>query len=647
MAYSSSSDGDGLNACAQAADFNTDLERNDADQFLMNHSIRDFSWKDLTVTVKDRRTKQPRNLIDGLNGSVQQGELLALMGPSGCGKTTLLNLLARRTASSGAKSAGQCYVNGGELDNTTFGKITSYVEQEDALIGSLTVQETLKFAADLSLPGFVGTTERAERIKTLLEAFGIQKQASTLVGTPIRKGISGGQKRRVSVASQLITCPKILFMDEPTSGLDSTASYEVMSHVKKLARANNLIIIASIHQPSTATFQLFDKLLLLSSGKTCYYGPVGEVPSYFDSIGYPVPSHTNPAEYILDIVSSDFATEKSSAQDDVEKIQLAWAQSPESVRLARKSSQLADKGSGTVMSDETSRPGLLSITLSLLHRLFIKSYRDIVAYGIRIAMYMGLAIMMGTVWLRLKTEQEYIQPFINAIFFGSAFMSFMAVAYVPAFLEDRATFTKERANGLYGSLPFLISNFIIGLPFLFLISTLTSLITYFLSNFRPTATAFFTWVMWLFLDLVAAESLVVLVTSIFPNFVIALALVAFANGLWMCVGGFLVSPTILNPFWEYVFHYIDYQAYVFQGMMVNEFAERAYDCAPSTGSGSGSACNCMYQTDLADVCQIRGTGVLDAYGYSTGNKGKLVGILLGIIAGYRLLGFLALALKRS
>lgn len=92
-----------------------------------------------------------------------------------------------------------------------------------------------------------------------------------------------------------------------------------------------------------------------------------------------------------------------------------------------------------------------------------------------------------------------------------------------------------------------------------LISLLTSLLTYWLSNFQPTAPAFFTYLMWLFLDLLAAESLVVLVTSLFPNFVIALALVAFANGLWMSVGGFLVSPTILNPFWKYVFHYIDYQ----------------------------------------------------------------------------------------
>ncbi|KAF4215543.1 hypothetical protein CNMCM5878_007899 [Aspergillus fumigatiaffinis] len=145
--------------------------------------------------------------------------------------------------------------------------------------------------------------------------------------------------------------------------------------------------------------------------------------------------------------------------------------------------------------------------------------------------------------------------------------------------------------------------------------------------------------MWLFLDLLAAESLVVFVTSIFPNFVIALALVAFANGLWMSVGGFLVSPTILNPFWKYVFHYIDYQAYVFQGMMVNEFSRRTYSC--------GDGCHCMYQTDLAAQCRIRGTGVLESYGYATGRTGKWVGILIGIIAVYRLFGWIALVLRRS
>ncbi|CAI7566531.1 unnamed protein product [Penicillium manginii] len=603
-----------------------DLERNEDHQFLMNRSVRNFSWKGLTVTVKDRQTKNARDLINDISGDVQQGELVALMGPSGCGKTTLLNVLARRPAASGAKVLGDSYVNGSGVDSSAFGRMTSYVEQEDTLIGSLTVRETLKFAADLSLPSSVTKSQRIERIDTLLESFGIQNQANTLVGTPIRKGISGGQKRRASVASQLITCPKILFLDEPTSGLDSTASFEVMSYAKELARANNL----------------FDKLLLLSSGRTCYFGPLTGIDAYFRGIGHPIPSNTNPAEFLLDIVSSDFGNAKDVAQERVQLIQNSWAQSQEADAISRQvldRVSMTGKDEGKVNVEDMARPGPVRITGALLHRSFIKSYRDVVAYGIRIVMYLGLAIMMGTVWLRLQPTQESIQPFVNAIFFGSAFMSFMAVAYVPAFLEDRANFAKERANGLYGATPFIVSNFLIGLPFLFLIAMLFSIISYWLSNFQPTGTAFMTWVMWLFLDLVAAESLVVFVTAIFPNFVIALALVAFANGLWMSVGGFLVTPTILNPFWKYVFHYIDYQAYVFQGMMVNEFSDRIYSC--------GTGCHCMYNTDLADQCQIRGTGVLETYGYATGRTGKWVGILVGIIAVYRLLGWIALSLRKT
>ncbi|KAJ6090362.1 hypothetical protein N7486_009177 [Penicillium sp. IBT 16267x] len=609
-----------------------DLERSEGRHFLMNASVSRFSWSGLMVTVKDRQTKEPRDLIHDISGDVRQGELVALMGPSGCGKTTLLNVLARRAATSGTKVTGETFVNDAPVESGALGRMTSYVEQEDALIGSMTVRETLKFAADLSLPSSVSKRQWMERVQTLLDVFGIQKQADSLIGTPIRKGISGGQKRRVSVASQLITCPKILFLDEPTSGLDSTASYEVISYVKQLTRESNIIIIASIHQPSATTFQLFDKLLLLSAGRTCFFGPVSNIGEYFQDIGHPIPGNTNPAEFLLDIVSSDFSTVTDDADVRVQKIQSAWKESLEVQYMTQKVSErlhMAEKDLA-VVGDDLARAGAIKIIMTLLHRSFIKSYRDVVAYGIRIVMYLGLAIMMGT---------DYIQPFINAIFFGSAFMSFMAVAYVPAFLEDRANFAKERANGLYGATPFMISNFLIGLPFLFLISILFSIVSYWLSNFQPTAVAFFTWVMWIFLDLLAAESLVVFVTAIFPNFVIALALVAFANGLWMSVGGFLVTPTILNPFWKYVFHYIDYQAYVFQGMMVNEFSERTYSC--------GDGCHCLYNTDLASQCQIRGTAVLENYGYATGRTGKWVGILLGIIAVYRLLGWIALQLRRT
>lgn len=223
-------------------------------------------------------------------------------------------------------------------------------------------------------------------------------------------------------------------------------------------------------------------------------------------------------------------------------------------------------------------------------------------------------------------------------FFGGAFMSFMAVAYVPAFLEDRAMYVKEFHNGLYGAAELVISNFVIGVPYLFIIALAFSAISYWLSNFNPTAAAFFTWVLWLFLDLLAAESLVVFLSSVAPNFVVALALVAFANGLWMCVNGFMVPPKILNVFYKYVFSYWDYQKYVFEGMMVNEFDGRNYGC--------GESCQCMYQTELAGQCMIAGDGVLAQYGYSPSNFGRNVGIMIGIIAGYRIAAWLVLVVKR-
>ncbi|EFE40087.1 ABC transporter, putative [Trichophyton verrucosum HKI 0517] len=617
-----------------------DLEANgDEHPFLMNETVEHLSWKGVTVSVKDRETKQPKAILRDATGYVNKGELMVLMGPSGSGKTTLLNVLAGRANSLRDGVNGEVLVNGRAASKETFRHLSSYVEQEDVLIGSLTVEETLYFAAQLSLSRSIPKKDRIQRIKYLLNSFGIQNQAKTLIGTPIRKGISGGQKRRVSVAAQLITCPKIIFLDEPTSGLDSTASYEVMSFVKALARKNN---------PSTSMFESFDKLLILSAGKTCYFGPGKDMKAYLDKTGHPMPVQINPAEFVLDLVSTDFATDTEEAEAQLAKIHQEWEDSEESsnvnLEISRLTTLSEKEENITLSADQLQHVNIVSTIVTLLHRSFIKGCRDVVAYGIRVAMYLGLAIMEGTVWLRLGTGQENIQPYINALFFCSAFMSFMAVAYVPSFLEDRATFIKERANGLYGATSFVISNFLIGMPFLsdpiaVMITIIFSVVAYWLVNFRSGADTFFTLVMWLFLDLLAAESLVVMIASLFPNFVVALALTAFTNGIWMSVGGFMVAPAILNVFWRYVFHYIDYQTYVFQGMMVNEFSGRVFDC--------GKSCQCMYASELASQCQISGKGILNSFGYATDKQAQWAGILISITAVYRILGWIVLYMKKT
>lgn len=382
----------------------------------------------------------------------------------------------------------------------------------------------------------------------------------------------------------------------------------------------------------------------MSQGQTCYFGAVSDTPDYFARVGYPIPLATNPAEFLLDLINVDLDRDgevKARTHDVLDK----WSSSLERKALDESIRTAATAPSQTDLTRlSLPQPPAWRVPLTLLHRSWIKSYRDVVVYGIRIIMYLGLAILMGTVFLRFDSAQKYIQPYTNALFFGGAFLSFMAVAYVPAFLEDLQTFHLERANGLVGPLSFIVSNFVIGLPFLFIITVLFSVVQYWLTGFRADGTAFMMSVLWLFLDLVAAESLVVLVSSVFPVFVVALAVTAFANGLWMAVDGFLVPMTILNAFWKYVFHYIDYQAYVFQGMMVNEFGSREYDCARGPG---GEGWQCMYGSDLNAEGKIRGTDVLKNFDIDTGLEGTWLGIMVGIIAGYRILGYLALRFLRK
>ncbi|KAK6441513.1 hypothetical protein LTR95_002254 [Oleoguttula sp. CCFEE 5521] len=519
-------------------------------------SLRSFYWRDVEFTGKDRKSQKPKTILKHVSGVVHAGHFWLSWGLHHAieypGTSNLVH---------GRSISRLVYSNGASPAPDTIRQISTYVEQEEALVGSLTVRGTLELAARLALPKTFGKMERIQRIDSLLAAFDLEEQADALIGTPIRKGISGGQKRRVSVASQLITNAKLLFLDEPTSGLDSAASFDIISYIKRIAKKHGLIVIASIHQPSTSTFSAFDRLLLLSQGRVVYSGPKSEVQTYFHSIGNPLPHYMNPAEFIMDYIKAN-STYQSIIKDQLKLVHQTWLDSHQRAEIEEVIERVM--ASKTICQDvsrgyQDQRSNNFTVLLAQVHRSFTKSHRDIVAYGIRIVMYMGLAVMMGTIWLRLSPGQDNIPSSVNPIFFGGAFMSFMAVAYIPVFLEDRALFMRERANGLYGSTSFMIAHLLTGIPYLLIIAVLVSIIAYWLSNSRPTASGFFAWVMWLFLDLVAAESLVVLIAALVPNFVVALAAAAFTNGIWTCTGGFLVTTATLNPFWRYAFHYINYQ----------------------------------------------------------------------------------------
>jgi ABC-type multidrug transport system ATPase subunit len=172
------------------------------------------------------------------------------------------------------------------------------------MLSMLTVRETLRFAARLRLPGAMSAEEKNARVEEVIEELGLADVADTYIGNPQKRGISGGERKRVTIGIELITNPSMIFLDEPTSGLDSFTAYNIMQTLVQLAK-NGRTIIATIHQPRSNIFELIDQLLVLSAGRIAYYGDAQQSVEYFAQLGHECPRFTNPADYLLDICTID------------------------------------------------------------------------------------------------------------------------------------------------------------------------------------------------------------------------------------------------------------------------------------------------------------------------------------------------------
>jgi ABC-type multidrug transport system ATPase subunit len=239
------------------------------------------------------------------------------MGPSGAGKTTLLKALTLDVDRFGT-AVGSLTLNGSVLTPKTFSRRCGLVAQEDHHWSFLTCKETVSFAAEFFLSGHTQQVKE-QRVLHLLTKMGLDSCANTIVGNVFIKGLSGGQKRRLSLAIVLMKRLDVLMLDEPTSGLDAASAAGIMKFIGEITRSERLISIFTIHQPSTCIYDTFDRIMLLSAGRVAYCGPRKEVLSYFQRIRRPVPDHTNPAEFMLDVVNKDF-----SDAAEVEAILQAW-----------------------------------------------------------------------------------------------------------------------------------------------------------------------------------------------------------------------------------------------------------------------------------------------------------------------------------
>lgn len=249
-----------------------------------------------------------KHILTDLSGEVTPGEMLAILGPSGAGKTTLIEILGGKhkvgkTTGAVAFTAGTSPREKTEIVNQPR---IGYVDQQDVLPSMLTVEEALLFAAQLRLPDWVTMERKQAKVFEVMQQLGILDIKDTRIGSQEKRGISGGEQRRVSIGLELVACPDVLVLDEPTSGLDSVSAHKVVSVLRELAHdhKNPTAIIASIHQPNSKLYMSFDKVLVLSQGRELYFGPGGLAPNqYFAARGHPAQEGYNVADHLLDIAS--------------------------------------------------------------------------------------------------------------------------------------------------------------------------------------------------------------------------------------------------------------------------------------------------------------------------------------------------------
>ncbi|KAF6150879.1 hypothetical protein GIB67_020962 [Kingdonia uniflora] len=238
-------------------------------------------------------------LLNDISGQAMRGEIMAIMGPSGAGKSTFLDALAGKIARGSLE--GSVRIDGRPVNTSYMKKVSSYVMQDDQLFSMLTVFETFMFAAEVRLPSSISRAEKQRRVYELLEQLGLQSATHTYIGDEGRRGVSGGERRRVSIGIDIIHKPSLLFLDEPTSGLDSTSAYSVVDKVKDIARGGSIVLM-TIHQPSFRIQMLFDRITILARGRLIYLGNSMALSSHLSGFGRPVPDGENSMEYLLDVI---------------------------------------------------------------------------------------------------------------------------------------------------------------------------------------------------------------------------------------------------------------------------------------------------------------------------------------------------------
>nr|CAD1842695.1 unnamed protein product [Ananas comosus var. bracteatus] len=534
-------------------------------------------WSGVTCALSDKRGKTMRFLLSNVSGEAKPGRLLAIMGPSGSGKTTLLNVLAGQLAASPRLHlSGYLEVNGRPMSRGGY-KI-AYVRQEDLFFSQLTVRETLSLAVELQLPDSLPPEKREKYVGELLFRLGLVSCADSIVGDAKVRGISGGEKKRLSLACELIASPSVIFADEPTTGLDAFQAEKVMETLRQLAEDGHTVI-CSIHQPRGSVYSKFDDIVLLSEGSVVYMGPAKEEPlTYFATFGlFQCPDHVNPAEFLADLISIDYSSAESvhSSQKRIDDLVEAFANripiteciSP--ITILGTSKFPAKVGRKTLVKK---RSGWWRQFWLLLKRAWMQAWRDGPTNKVRSRMSIASAIIFGSVFWRMGRSQTSIQDRMGLLQVAAINTAMAALTKtVGVFPKERAIVDRERAKGSYSLGPYLLSKLLAEIPIGAAFPLMFGTILYPMARLHPTISRFAKFCGIVTVESFAASAMGLTVGAMVPTTEAAMAVGPSLMTVFIVFGGYYVNAENTPIVFRWIPR-VSLIRWAFQGLCINEFS---------------------------------------------------------------------------
>ncbi|KAK8647530.1 hypothetical protein V6N13_121265 [Hibiscus sabdariffa] len=579
---------------------------------------------------------QEKTILNNITGMVSPGEMLAILGPSGSGKSTLLNALAGRLRLDRGNFSGTMLANN-RKSTKQIAKRTGFVAQDDVLYPHLTVRETLVFCSLLRLPKTLSTKDKISVAESVLSELGLSKCENTIIGNSFIRGISGGERKRVSIAHEMLINPSLLILDEPTSGLDSTAAHRLVSILGSLAQKGKTIV-TSMHQPSSRVYQSFDSVLVLSEGRSLYFGKGNEAMSYFESIGFSPSFPMNPADFLLDLANEGTETRDSRGERDRPNVKQTLIASyntllaPKVKAACMETAPVSAKDSHLV-GGHSSEEGRISNRFDLptwfyqfgiLLQRSLKERKQESFNTLRVFQVITAAILAGLMWWH--SDYRDIQDRLGLLFFISIFWgvlpSFNAVF---AFPQERAIFTKERASGMYTLSSYFMARIIGDLPMELILPTVFLVVTYWMSGLKPDLVTFLLTLLVLLGYVLVSQGLGLALGALIMDAKQASTIVTVTMLAFVLTGGYYVHKVPSCMAW---IKYASTTYYSYKLFVNVQYGE---------GNRVSSLLGCSHHRSSTVSCKFIDQDIAGQI-----RPELSVGILILMFVGYRLLAYLAL-----